>query len=295
MRRLAILVIAIPLILGAGSDGAEPTPAIGPPPIRLRLDPFYAKYLDVDGIPVVASARVPDQALIVARRIMLGLLRHRPDIARYLALRGQRVAIMAPEESTTDLPEQRDWRKPAIDDPRLTRCERKHYQERIGRLSDREYWDRRARGMAGPLTSGATEDLLGLRSSRYYGQTIFLHEFSHDVLDAIRDIDRPLYARVAAAYGAALSAGRWRDDYAATTINEYWAQGSQIWFNSGRMSMFDGRRVLSDSDLFLYDPRLYAVLREAYGDGHHIEGDPFYLSPARVPPGPPPANTAEVC
>ena len=43
--------------------------------------------------------------------------------------------------------------------------------------------------MAGPLTSGAAEDLLGLRSSRFWGETIFVHEFSHNVLAAIRAVD----------------------------------------------------------------------------------------------------------
>src|SRR3546814_7564423 len=50
---------------------------------------------------------------------------------------------------TTDVPEQRDWKKPAIGDPRLTLCERKYYAERIGRLSDSEYWNKRARGKIG--------------------------------------------------------------------------------------------------------------------------------------------------
>ena len=104
------------------------------------------------------------------------------------------IAIMAEDESTLDLPEQRDWKKPARDDSRLTRCERKHYEERIGRLTDRDYWNARARGMSGSLTSGSVEDLLGQRNSRYYGQTIFLHEFSHDLLQAIRAVDPHLYA-----------------------------------------------------------------------------------------------------
>ena len=40
---------------------------------------------------------------------------------------------------------------------------------------------------------------------------------------------------------------------------------------------------------------LYAVLGRAYGTRHRLTGDPFYESPARVPPGPIPRNTAEVC
>lgn len=295
--------IGLPLLLmvalgGLQSGGGEPSgagPGVAAPPAALGADPFYAKYVDADGIPVLSSAAVPDRALLVAKAIVEGMLAHRPDLARALVADRYRIAIMAQDESTLDLPEQRGWKKPARDDPRLTRCERKHYDERIGRLTDRAYWNARARGMAGRLTSGAAEDLLGERSSRYYGQTIFLHEFAHDVLEAIQRVDPALYADVARAYAAALKAGRWKGEYAATNIGEYWAVGSQFWFNSNRVAIFDGRQVLSDADLRDYDPALHAALARAYGASHHLAGDPFYLSDARIPPGPLPANTAEVC
>jgi len=274
-------------------DGGAP--ALTAPPPALHADPFYAKYLDAAGIPILGSAHVPDRALEVARDIVTGMLAHRPDLGRDLAASGYRVAIMAEGETTTDLPEQREWKKPARDDPRLTYCERKHYDERIGALSDRGYWDARARGMAGKLTSGAVEDLLGRKNSRYYGETIFLHEFSHDILDAVQGADRALYAQVEKAYADALKAGLWKGEYAATNVQEYWAEGAQFWFDSNRIAIFKGRQVLSDQDLKSYDPELYAALAQVFGDTHHIAADPFYMSAARVPPGPLPENTAEVC
>jgi hypothetical protein len=269
--------------------------AVSAPPVSLGVAAFYAKYVDASGIPIVSSAQVPDAALLAARSIVEGMLEHRPDLRAALVARGYRVAIMAESEGTLDLPEQAHWARPARDDPRLTRCERIHYDERIGRLTDRQYWDRRARGMAGPLTSGAAEDLLGLKSSRYYGETIFVHEFSHDVLAAARMADPALYASVERAYADALAKGLWKDEYASTSIDEYWAEGSQFWFDSNRLAVFGGRRILNHQDLAAYDPALYAVLARAYGTRHHLAGDPFWMSSARVPPGPSPENTAEQC
>ena len=293
----AVGSVGLPLLLLAALGGLSTSAAapVGAPPASLGVDPFYTRYVDAGGIPILSSAKVPDQALLAAREIVEGMLAHRPDLARVLVAERVRVAIMAPDESTLDLPEQRHWKKPARDDPRLTYCERKHYEERIGRLTDRAYWNARARGMAGRLTSGATEDLLGQRASRYYGETIFLHEFSHAVLGAIQRADPPLYAEVERAYAGALKTGKWKREYASTSIGEYWAEGSQFWFNSNRIAIFDGRRILSDADLAAYDPALHAALGNAYGASHHIPADPFYLSDARVPPGPLPANTAEVC
>lgn len=285
-------ILALPLAAFLASACAAALPA---PPDSLGLDPFYTKYVDAEGIPIVSSSRVADEALLDARSIVRDMLAYRPDLAAVLARKGYRVAILAEEEAITDLPENAHWTKPAPDDPRLTRCERKHYETRIGSLTDREYWNARARGIGGVHTVGAEEDVLGKRTSRYYGETILVHEFAHNVLDAIRAADPQLYAEIEAAYALALEEGLWRDEYASTTVQEYWAEGTQFWFNSNRLAVFDGRRILNHADLEAYDPRLAAVLREAYGERHRLAADPFHLHPARVPPGPIPENTAEVC
>ncbi|WP_326525619.1 glycoside hydrolase [Sphingomonas sp.] len=289
-----MLRTAFGLVLSLALTGAA-SPTITAPPPALNADPFYARHIDAAGIPILSSANVPDAALLAARSIVVEMLAHRPDLARDIARVGTRIAIMAEDEYTTDLPEQRHWTRPARDDPRLTRCERIHYDTRIGAMTDRAYWNARARGMGGVFTSGAAEDLLGLRSSRYYGETIFVHEFAHNVLMAAERTDRALYAAVERAYGDALAAGRWKDEYAATTIGEYWAEGTQFWFNSNRLAAFDGRRILSHRDLKAYDPALHAALGRAYGKRHRLSADPFFGHPARVPLGPIPRNTAEVC
>jgi len=281
-----VLLAAACLLCGNG--------LITTPPAGLRADPFYARYLDAEGIPILASDRTPPEALERARSIVMSMLVARPDLAAALRARGQRVAILAPEEGTLDLPEQRDWKKPPPDDPRLTRCERKHYEERIGRLTDRQYWDARARGMGGLLTSVGAENLLALPGDRYRGTSNLVHEFGHAILRAAYTADPGLYGRVWQAYRAALTRGLWSGEYASTTMEEYWAVGTQIWFNTGRLAAFDAVRVLSDEDLKAYDPGLHAVLADVYR-GHRAEGDPYWMSPDRVPPGPPPKFTAEVC
>ena len=287
MRFLATIVSAALLTACATIAGA--------PPARLAADPFYRKHVDAAGIPILSSARVPDAALFAARDMVRGMLAHRPDLAAWLVSNDYRIALISRDEALLDLPENADWTKPARDDPRLTRCELKHYDERIGSKTDREYWDERARGIGGERMVGSEEDVLGLPISRYWGETIFVHEFAHNVLFAIEGADPDLYERVTEAYANALANDLWFEEYTTTTMQEYWAEGTQFWFNSNRLQAFDGRRILNARDLADYDPQLYAVLAEAYGDSHELESDPFYMHPARVPPGPPPLNTAEVC
>jgi hypothetical protein len=294
MRRL-LACAALIAITACAASSEHSAPHIAPPPAALALDPFYTKNIDAVGIPISASDKVPDDAMLAARRIVVAMLAHRPDLARALVDRGQRIAIMGVDEGTVDLPEQRDWKKPAIDDPRLTFCERKHYEERIGRLTDAEYWNKRARGMGGELTSAATENLLGTPGTRYYGENILVHEFAHAILAAVRSSDPALYARVERAYADAIAAGKWTGEYASVNADEYWAEGTQFWFNSNKVAVVDEQHILSDSDMARYDPTLAEVLHAVYGARHKLPGDIFHDHAARVPPGGPPKSTAEIC
>ena len=217
--------------------------------------------------------------------------------------RGQRVVVMAQGEGTLDLPEQRDRKKPAPDDPRLTVCERKHDAETIGRQSDRDYGNARARGMGGVMTSGASENILGVPGSRYHGENILVHEFSHANLDAVEQVDPGPYHAAERAYADAAAHDRWRGEYGETTIPEYRAEETRFRFESNRLAVVNGQRILSADDLPRHDPALLAALARVYGARHHLSADIFWRHPARVPPsdppgdppGGPPANTAATC
>lgn len=264
-------------------------PQVTTPPESLQLDPFYRKYVDAGGLPVVASEKVPDAALIAARDIVDFMLSHRPDVRATLVARKSRVSVMAQSEAQTDLPECRDWKKPARDDPRLTPGERARYDQPggIASMTDRQYWNQRARGMGGNIVSCAEENLLGYPGTRYYGEHILVHEFSHNIMAALRTCDRPLWDEIQAAYQAARAAGRYEGEYAANTAAEYWAEGTQWWFWSN-FEFYDrktGARVQSPADFKAYDPRLYAIMEKVYA-GHHIPADIYHaknLRPARKP------------
>lgn len=254
---------------------------ISSPPGRLKLDPFYRKYVDASGIPVVSSGKVPDAALLIARDLVTEMLTERPDVLAAMVQSGARVGVMAIDEGTMDLPEQRDWKKPTRDDPRLTPQELKDY-DRIAAMTDREYWNSRARGMGGLYTTAAAENLMGVTGTRYFGETILVHEFSHNILSTLERIDHKFYARVQAAYDHAMKKKLWRGSYAAQNIQEYWAEGTQTWFNSNKAYIVDGKTIVSDAQLKDYDPALYHLLSAVYGKGrHHLDADVFWNSPAR--------------
>ncbi|HEV8287247.1 MAG TPA: hypothetical protein VGQ09_23220 [Chitinophagaceae bacterium] len=247
------------------------------PPASLSIDSFYKKYTDAFGIPIVSSGKVPDDALLIARDIVNYMLIKRPDVRTALINRGARVLVMAETEMETDLPERRNWKKPAKNDPRLTPGERENYDKPggIASMSDREYWNRRARGMGGTVTSCAEENLLGYAGTRYYGENILVHEFSHNIMGALRNADTALYREIGKAYEAAKTKGLYKGQYAINTVAEYWAEGTQWWFWSN-YEFYDGdTRVESPDDLKTYDPSLYSILERVY-QGHHIPADVYY-------------------
>lgn len=258
---------------------------ISAPPTSLSIDSFYKKYTDAFGIPIVSSGKVPDQALLIARDIVNYMLVKRMDVRSTLIKNKARVLVMAQTEMETDLPERSNWKKPTKDDRRLTPGERDNYDKPggIASMTDREYWNKRARGMGGNVTSCAEENLLGYPGTRYFGENILVHEFSHNIMGALRTADPDLYKEIDSAYQAAKSKCQYKGQYAINTVAEYWAEGTQWWFWSN-YEFFDGQQRVQTPDEFkTYDPTLYNILDRVYA-GHHNPADVYYsrnLKPGR--------------
>ncbi len=247
------------------------------PPDSLEFDPFYKKYADAAGIPIISSEKVSNEAVLVARDIVNYMLLKRMDVRSALIENGARVLIMAETEMETDLPERRNWKKPEKDDRRLTPGERENYDKPggIGSMTDRDYWNQRARGMGGTITSCAEENLLGIPGTRYYGENILVHEFSHNIMRGLQKADPELYAEIEPAYNSAKTKNMYRGQYAINTVAEYWAEGSQWWFWSN-YEFYDGDiLVQSPYDLKKYDPVLYNIMERVYA-GNKIPTDVYY-------------------
>ena len=238
-----------------------------PPPAiveRFKLDTtFYTKYADANGYPILASAKVSDAAVAIVRDQVTYMLGHRPDVRDTMIAHGGRVVVMAETEYTMDVPEQRRWIVPKYLDPRLTPQERARYYEPggLGSMTAEAYWNVRARGMGGTLTTCAEENVLGFYRTRYWGTNICVHEFSHAIMGAgIGYADPKWFQEIVDAYKHAKAAClRTANGYAGNTFNEYWAGGVE-WFvgNGGRDRA--GLRA-EDSTLFELVSRLMPETR----------------------------------
>ena len=244
--KLPLILALLPL---AAAHAAEPlTPGAVPAEVRARfhLAPFYQKHVAVGGLPIVGSAKVSAAALAECAWIVSHMLERRPDILAALRDGGVRFAIMAHDEYTTDVPEHAD-------------------------LKPRIYWDRRARGLGAtpeaPAVSGAEENLLSFPGDPYPREIISIHEFGHAIHEVgMKALDPTFDTRLREAYAKAIAAGLWKNTYAATNRQEYWAEAVQDWFDNNDANNALHNDISTREKLKAYDPGVAALCAEVFGD-----------------------------
>ena len=82
----ALVLVCCAVLTAAGSalQAAAPAARVTPPPQTVveafGLDSFYTKYASAGGVPIVASGKVNDFALLEAAYLVTRMLAGRPDI-----------------------------------------------------------------------------------------------------------------------------------------------------------------------------------------------------------------------
>ncbi|MCE2616839.1 MAG: hypothetical protein ACTTKN_09510 [Phocaeicola sp.] len=220
------------------------------PPDSLKLDKFYTRYVDVNGIPLVSSWRVPDSCYKAAFKTLYSMTSMlSPKVLEAMHKGHARVGIMARYEGTTDIPEH-------------------HYLINDTTLN----WNLRARGLGGdlnePLTTCAEENILAYQIDKYHAEDILIHEFSHAIhLIGVIQVDKDINDTLTKLLNNAKSKGLWANTYAETDIAEYWAEGVQDWFNvNAEVARPDGKHnwVNTREELQEYDPDLYNLLAKYF-------------------------------
>jgi cyclophilin family peptidyl-prolyl cis-trans isomerase len=246
-----VLVVALLFAVACGHQAGDEHYVVTPVSDEVRdlfgLDPFYQKVTFVKALPVVGSAHVSDAALLEAAWIVEHMLGERIDILDAMAAQRVRLAVMAWNEFTTDVPEH-------------------------SRLEPKVYWDRRARGLGAtpdaPAVSCAEENLLAYPGDPYELENILIHEFAHAIhAMGLNRVDPDFDRRLGDAWKNASEAGLWRGTYAITNPAEYWAEGVQSWFDDNRENDALHNHIDTRAELKEYDPPLAVLCAEVFGDG----------------------------
>jgi alpha-glucosidase len=200
---------------------------------------FYHKYLDIKGMPVVASTDVADLALERTYDLVAHLLAGRPDVLRTMVSNGMYLIIIGKDQVYTDMPEYRNHPNPA-------------------------YQNERVRGTGGKPTSFGEENLLSLPLDRYDDESIGLHEFCHTIDAALRSLDSSWSDRKNSVFHNALEKGLWKNTYAGSNPAEYWSEICQSYFDCNRMNNWNHGPIGTRELLKTYDPEGYELIRTAF-------------------------------
>ncbi len=230
-----------------------------------KLDTYYRKHLDAEGLSIVSSRYVADEALVQARYVINTMLSRIPEAKQVMLDKHFRVGIIGAYENVTDMPEYRVmpvwW--PDTD------------------------WDARGRGYGAtefiPLMSCGEENIIKIPNytERYLYESILVHEFAHNIDFGLRRGREGFEKKLLAAFENAKAKGLWAGTYSMSNSEEYFAEGAQAWFNTCNMYvMINGKstRIQTREQLKAYDPMLHDVLAEVmphtYLQGYHFEVGP---------------------
>lgn len=200
---------------------------------------FYRKYIDVKGMPVVASKEVADAALQRTYTIVTKMLAGRPDVIEAMIKNGMYLIIIGKDQVYTDMPEYRNTPDPA-------------------------YMNERVRGTGGKPTSFGEENLLCLPIDRYDDESIGVHEFLHTIDGALGSIDSTWSQRKNSAYRRAMEKGLYKLSYAASNPSEWWAEVAQSYFDSNRVNNWNHGPIGTREQLKAYDPETYELCRQTF-------------------------------
>lgn len=249
----------------------DPRPALPPPPSALGLDPYYRKYLDAGGIPVVAPADVDGAHLHSAAGIIVAMLANRADLRATMIQNSFRVILYKNDgcRGIFQIPELRTELPPG-------RCD----QDTLGAAAIQ--W------LDNPFTGELLliVDVYGVAPGSQYCNSVFVHEFAHLVHYAIAIdsaiasgrpmFDSPFDARIESLYNAALATGLYSGAYAATKYSEYWAEAVTFWFLPNHL-IGRVRTPATVSTLADYDPRVASLVQEVFGNAALPACEPEYF------------------
>jgi alpha-glucosidase len=225
-----------PAAAGNVCQGVVSLPDPGQP---RRFAPEYTQITEHAGIAIVANDRVSPRAIEEARHTVERFFANN-DFDQPLAAEGAYVIVAASGQGVLDLPEFRCLDEEAARD----------FFDHVCGVADRADY---------PVVTVNEDDLLGRRSGPCGGLNILYHELAHLVMGWV--LPPADYFDVRQFYQDAVSAGKYRGDYAATNANEYFAEGTQAYFLHSDLAGRRDRDWLRD-----YDPNLFDLLARTYGE-----------------------------
>ncbi len=195
-----------------------------------------------ENIEFKGVATIPDEAFNRAIYILKQMLSLNPSLHNTLAKNKFKIEIIGRDQIITDLESYASLKTESSSD-------------------GRSYSTMRGLGDVN-LASVGEENLLCLKKQQYSSEDIFVHEFSHSVMF---NLETSLQADIEAAYKSAQEKNLYpKTCYMMADSQEYWAEGTQAWFNATVRSDVNGG-INTREKIQAHDPKLSELLNKVYG------------------------------
>jgi len=198
---------------------------------------WYGKFTQAYGLPVTASTKVDDRALMRFCYIVRWLYASHRSARRGAHSNFGRFIIIGKNQRTTEMPEYRNM------DP---------------------YYDERARGFGGHVTSTSEENLLHFQKNKWRGMDMAAHEGAHNFhLTGLSKGNPGIFRAISNAFSAAMAAGKYYlgsySMYARTDYREYFAEALDSYIGDTWASV----PPHNQAELARYDNAVYQTLKQA--------------------------------
>lgn len=195
----------------------------GGPPAHLNADPYYQKYVDAGGIPILAPESVSDEELRRTQATLFGMVADRPDLLDLLASQNTRILLYDRDKGgLAQLPEFADYSGSNVS------------------------------GLFGETSYGGA--VAAPAMTTYHCNETLIHEIAHALDYAIRIQERRAFREPEfkqarnQTYLSAMNAGLWAGRYESTVSQEYWAQMVVHWLRPDLFRIQFGLHDLSEYD-----------------------------------------------
>lgn len=213
----------------------------------MGFEPFYTRYCDFNGLPIVGSADAPDEALQQAWLLAANVFYSRPDIASSLAGMGFQISVISEDQVITDVPELASL----ASDTQLNVNQYRGYDKVLEEPR---------------VVAIGAENLLCSPDDAYFGESIFVNSLGNLTRFALqRDLEPTFGDRVEAARQNAINTGLWDGSWITESNGNYWNYGVKAYFNAvdmvnGLTDEFTNTR----NELAAYDPQLFMLIHSVY-------------------------------
>lgn len=252
-------------------------PSVIPPPEKFNVDPYFTKFTFARELPIIASAKVSDRAMLLANDTVRKLFAYRHDILKALINDGARIIILGQDERLRDLP---PFRTSASTQPTWDDARYLDYSQatRVMVIPEENLLQTQADPLSGAssvvrVLSRALHTVTANRPVDPNWQKRPSRSWQQYELRVER-LDERFGQRLQALQKQALEKGLWRGTSAANDPTLYWSTGVEAYFDAagqGEPPVGAPRPIISRESLQAYDPELYTLINEVFAYDGHID------------------------